>query len=458
MSLAVDDTIVALASAPGGSYEGIIRLSGPEVVKILRAVWKAGSQAIRSKTAAVYSGALRCTSEWRDDVRLPGLLYLWPTARSYTRQPLAEMYLPGSAPLLDLAIRSLCQQGARVARPGEFTLRAFLAGRLDLTQAEAVLGVIEARDVAELQTALTQLAGGLSNQLAALRNQLLDLLAHLEAGLDFVDEDIEFITREELQTQIGAAAGTVQSIAAQLQSRSESSSAMPRVVLIGEPNAGKSSLLNALAGSSAALVSPMAGTTRDYLVKVLQIGARQIQLIDTAGVEASTLHDAVAADAQLLGHSQHQQADLQLLCIDASQPLSRWVRERLQQPRCIERLIVWTKCDAASDFTPVPSPALLTSSITGQGLTELRAAVAAALDEPSSETRVVPSTAVRASASLHAAAASLAAAADLAAQHASEEWIAAELRLALDELGQVLGTIYTDDILDRVFSRFCIGK
>lgn len=458
MSLAIDDTIVALASAPGGSYEGIIRLSGPAVVAVLEKVWNAGG--LRSKTPVVLTGNLRLASEYRAEVLLPALLYLWPTSRSYTRQPLAEIYLPGSPPLLDLVVRTLCQHGARLARPGEFTLRAFLAGRLDLTQAEAVLGVIEANNAAELQTALTQLAGGLSHQLTGLRNQLLDLLAHLEAGLDFVDEDIEFITRYDLQNQVSTAARTVQNIVDQLQSRNETSALAPRVVLLGEPNAGKSSLLNALAGSTAAIVSPVAGTTRDYLVRLVTIGNQQVQLVDTAGVEDASRHDTISGDAQSLGRDQHRQADLQLLCIDASQPLSDWSRSQLASAVATPRIIVWTKSDrgTASERPPLPCPALFTSAITGVGLDELRAAIATAVQQAQSETRVVASTAIRCRTSLQAAAAAFSAAAELATNGGGEEWVAAELRLALTELGEVIGAVYTDDILDRVFSRFCIGK
>jgi tRNA modification GTPase len=320
--------------------------------------------------------------------------------------------------------------------------------------------VIEARDATELQTALTQLAGGLSHQLAGLRNQLLDLLAHLEAGLDFVDEDIEFITRSDLQNQVSAAAQAVQQIVDQLQSRNETSALAPRVVLLGEPNAGKSSLLNALAGSAAAIVSPVAGTTRDYLIRLVTIGNQQIQLIDTAGIEDVAAQDSIATDAQSMGKDQHLQADLQILCIDASQPVSPWSREQLATTSAAPRIIVWTKCDKATAFesATLPCPALPTSAITGAGLAELRTAIASALQQTQSETRVVASTALRCRASLQSAAAALSAAADLAVNGGSEEWIAAELRLALTELGEVIGAVYTDDILDRVFSRFCIGK
>jgi tRNA modification GTPase len=462
MSLSLDDTIVALASAPGGSYEGIIRLSGPRVEQVLDGMLAKPLASFLTNQEGRIPASVVVQAEFRlpEARTAPATIYWWRTERSYTRQPLAEVYLPGSSPLLDLAVRRLCAAGARLARPGEFTLRAFLAGRLDLPQAEAVLGVIEARDQQELETALTQLAGGLSHRLAEVRNQLLDLLAHLEAGLDFVDEDIEFITREELQRQVDEGAALVEQVSRQLAARSETSGTMPRVVLLGEPNAGKSSLLNALAGAEAAIVSPIAGTTRDYLSRVVAWGNQPVQLIDTAGIEAVAADDSIDAVAQTLGKRQHEQADVQLVCLDGSQPLSPAARSLLTQPSIAPRVIVFTKGDLPPvlDREALPSPALLTSAATGAGLEELRQAITAALARSPSETRVVAATAVRCQASLQAAAASLAAAAELVRRGASEEWIAAELRLALDELGQVIGAVYTDDILDRVFSRFCIGK
>src|SRR5204862_8124866 len=168
---------------------------------------------------------------------LPAIIYLWPTARSYTRQPLAEIYLPGSPPLLDLAVRTLCTHGARLAEPGEFTLRAFLAGRLDLTQAEAVLGVIDARGSEELDTALAQLAGGLARPLHQLRDELLQLLAELEAGLDFVDEDIEFVSPLELIERLQSAGDLLDEISQQMASRHIANNGQ-QIALVGPPNVG----------------------------------------------------------------------------------------------------------------------------------------------------------------------------------------------------------------------------
>ena len=185
-----------------------------------------------------------------------------------------------------------------MAEPGEFTLRAFLAGRLDLTQAEGVLGVIESRDRRELDVAVAQLAGGMGEPLVRLRDGLLELLAHLEAGLDFVEEDVEFITRNELRGKLVAAADQIQALDQRMAARGLLRDAV-RVVLIGAPNVGKSSLFNALLKRSAALVSPVAGTTRDYLLGQLQFGGAILELVDTAGIDAATaleiIHDKVLA-------------------------------------------------------------------------------------------------------------------------------------------------------------------
>src|SRR5205085_11342229 len=180
MTFDLDDTIAAIATAPGGALRGIVRLSGPTAVAITNQWFEGQESAEADHLPTCRRGAMRLTGELGC---VPATLYLWPTLSSYTRQPSAEFHLPGSPPLLEAALQAICQCGARLARGGEFTLRAFLAGRLDLTQAEAVLGVIDAEDRRRLNAALAQLAGGLARPLTALRQELLDLLAHLEAGL-----------------------------------------------------------------------------------------------------------------------------------------------------------------------------------------------------------------------------------------------------------------------------------
>jgi tRNA modification GTPase len=263
MSLQFDDTIAALASAAGPAGEAIVRISGPAVRStLLNAFVPNDETAFRSaKTAACHAGHIRIAAL---KSLLPARLYFWPSGRSYTGEPMAEIHTLGSPPLVEATLAELHRHGARPARPGEFTLRAFLAGRIDLTQAEAVLGVVDAHDHAELASALDQLAGGLSGPIGRIREDLLLLLADLEAELDFVDEDIEFVPRDQVLARLERAHDYLASLQSQSLERMRSTG-RPRVVLAGLPNAGKSTLFNALVGRDAALVSAVQGTTRDYL-------------------------------------------------------------------------------------------------------------------------------------------------------------------------------------------------
>jgi tRNA modification GTPase len=451
----LDDTIVAIASAPWGAARGILRTSGPDVPGCLRGVFQPEEpvdwQAMRA--AAAVPGSLMLDAQ---HARLPGELYVWPTSRSFTGQPVAEFHTLGSPPLLEAALRAVCGCGARLAEPGEFTLRAFLCGRLDLTQAEAVLGLIDAASPAEFQAALAQLAGGLAVPLRRLRELLLDLLAHLEAGFDFADEDLPFITAAELRGKLAEAAAAADAIARQMASRTESSGPV-RAVLTGWPNAGKSSLFNALAGRSQAIVSQHPGTTRDYLTAECQLGGVRCLLVDTAGVEPVVEGPAVEVrrSAQAAAQGQAQAAQVRVLCLDSTRPLNAWERAELASPDP-SRLVVLTKTDAPRQ-TDCPEPALATSARSGEGIAALRERLrrqVLAAGGPSGD--VVVGTAARCRESLRLAAECLARAGAVLGQ--GQELVAAELRLALDELGKAAGAVYTDDLLDRIFSRFCIGK
>ncbi|MHB8863994.1 MAG: tRNA modification GTPase [Pirellulaceae bacterium] len=457
MNYVVEDTIVAIASPPGGAVRGVIRVSGPETFACLAGCFRPsntpGLSSVRVPTRLSGEldlpppiGALACH------------LYLWPTSRSYTRQPSAELHLVGSPPLLDAAMHVLCQRGARLAQPGEFTLRAFLAGRVDLMQAEAVLGVVDAENTRQLQVALSQLAGGMSNQLMRLRAALVDLLAHLEAGLDFVDEDIEFVREAEIDEQLAQALAAIHALRAQLTVRGDATSELC-VVLRGDPNVGKSSLLNALVRSDAAIVSPLAGTTRDYVSVAFHWHDVAGVLVDTPGYDATSPDDRLGYAAQQAATEQARQARLEILCLDATRPLTEPVRQALIAAEPSERIVVWTKADLATSREAIVPDAVFTSSVTGEGLDALRALVAGRVSRGAAiDTGVVASTAARCYESLSNTAARLQSARRLVAQRGGEELVAIELHEALDQLGQMVGTVYTDDILDRIFSRFCIGK
>jgi tRNA modification GTPase len=353
-----------------------------------------------------------------------------------------------SPPLVDLLVAQLLNAGARAAQPGEFTLRAFLAGKLDLTRAEAVLAVIEAGSPDELEQALAQLAGGIARPLQELRSDLLDLLADVEAGLDFADEDLQFVSTDELLKRLGKALALVTNLGRQLDRRALGAQAF-RVVLVGRPNAGKSSLFNALAGTAAALVSPEPGTTRDYLVRRLVLDGVAVELIDTAGWQLAT--DSITQQVQSLGQEQAAQADLLLLCLEAGQAVSE-AEEALRQNPARPAVAVATKCDQAA-----PAPGLLsTSAVSGSGLPALRALLADRA-RARSQPALAPSLS-RCRHHVEACLRHLRRAHSHVLEEDPPEILALALRETLDQLGAMAGTVYTEDLLDRIFSRFCIGK
>jgi tRNA modification GTPase len=379
---------------------------------------------------------------------LPADLYVWPAPRSYTGQEMAELHTLSCPPLVDLLVAQLLAQGARAAQPGEFTLRAFLAGKLDLTRAEAVLAVIEAGTRAELRQALMHLAGGIAHPLQELRRELLDLLADVEAGLDFAEEDIQFADPRELLKRLGKGLALVTLLGKQLDQRSLGDRRF-RVVLAGRPNVGKSSLFNALGDGTQALVSPQPGTTRDYLVKTMDLPAARIELVDTAGWQKT--NGAISEQAQTLGREQAEMADLILLCLEAGQTPNDTETMLLGQtePPVIG---VSTKCDLG----PSRPGFLATSAVTNQGLPQLRDALAERA-RCHARPALAPSLA-RCRHHVSECLESLRRAHQVVLFEEPPEIVAAELRAALDQLGEMVGAVYTEDLLDRIFSRFCIGK
>ena len=506
----LNDTIAAVASAPGGALRSIIRISGPAAVS-LAVKFANVTDPIAGSAAEFVSAELKLVGF---ENTCPALVGVWPDHRSYTGQPSAEWHLRGSPPIVEAALATLFANGARAAKPGEFTLRAFLAGKIDLLQAEAVLGVIDSHTETELQMALGQLAGGLSSQLRTLREGLLNLLADLEAGLDFVDEDIEFITRSEIAVRLAQSANTVDTWLDQANSRHTSGERL-RVVLAGLPNAGKSSLFNALCASPAAratdlsagslapaaIVSDIAGTTRDYLTRELSIGETVVDLVDTAGAEERGEVISQLAQGQL--RQQLRQANLILWCQAADLCEAERAADAQAQTLLLSQgehvLLVTTKCDqntddaiARANDAEVPSQppcdlpatavrwgapaeqlesaeaqvryatahlqAIAVSAHTDRGLAKLKEAIASQLGFTKPANAWVGMTAARARERLVALRQSLTQSEELLSVTSSDEFLAIELRTALTHLGEMTGTVSTDDILGRIFSRFCIGK
>jgi tRNA modification GTPase len=438
------DTIVALASASGPGARAIVRLSGLAALPIARTLFT-------GDTAIPVHGR----SSTEGHVQLPGIsaplpteLLYWPAPRTYTGQDMVELHTISSPPLVELVVKACLDAGARAAQPGEFTMRGFLAAKLDLTRAEAVLGVIGATSRDELKQALAQLAGSVTRPLGELRDDLLNLLADVEAGLDFGEEDITTVEQRELLLRLGKGMALVTLLEKQLNERSLGDRPF-RVVLAGRPNVGKSSLFNALAGKSAALVSPEPGTTRDYLSVTLDFAGARVQLMDTAGWQEPA--SDIEGQAQTLGREQADCADLVLLCIAANEP-SRDLEKIALTIQGPQVLGVATKCDlatAAGDLLP-------TSATTGLGLPALRSVLA-----ERARAHARPVLAPSLSRCRHHVAACLGhlrQAHAIALNEDPPDLLAMELRGALDQLGEMVGAVYTDDLLDRIFSRFCIGK
>jgi tRNA modification GTPase len=435
-----NDTIVALCSASGGAARAIVRLSGPDSLRIAQTNFTA-TDSIDLAKRRFYSGLIRLP-----DIHsgLPADLYVWPAPRTYTGQQMAELHTLSVPPLLEVLVAQLLNAGARAAQPGEFSLRAFLAGKRDLPRAEAVQAVVSAGSRHDLRHALAQLAGGVTRPLEGLREDLMNLLADVEAALDFAEEDIEFVGREDLLHRLAKGLAQVTILRRQLEQRSAGERGF-RAVLVGAPNVGKSSLFNALSGAKA-LVSPIPGTTRDYLVKTVALDAVEVELIDTAGWRDAD--DTIESQSQALGRVQAQDADLVLFCADGG-------ADRLAVPSGLtgEIIRVSTKCDI---FAAAPG-SLATSAVTGLGLGELKMLLAERARSASGAPALAPSL----SRCRHAVDACLV---HLRSAHTAVlfndpgEILALELRGALAQLGELVGAVYTDDLLDRIFSRFCIGK
>ncbi len=428
----LEDTIVALASQPGG-WRGVMRLSGPHLRQLL-----AHLTPFENPLRGIISTSFKLDDFFSP---VPVDIYWMPAPHSYTGQDCAEIHTTGSEPILESLIAKFLSLGARAAGPGEFTMRAFLAGKKDLTQSEAVQAVVSATNDSDMISALQQLSGGISHPLQDLRSDLLNLLADIEAGLDFSTEDIEFVPQRDVLLRLSSALAHLKNLQRQLGQRSLSGQVF-RVALVGLPNAGKSSLFNALIGQSQAIVSDVAGTTRDYLSHTLTKGELSFEIIDTAGMQTS--ENTIEEQAQLLREKQQREVNLLLLCVELGST----------SPTPPERpsLTVHTKADNLT----TQHEGIATSAKTRHGIDELRDRLFAEA-EKHQRSSLAPSLS-RCQHHIDKAIDHLRQAHNVALFEDAAEILALEIRLALQELGEMVGAIYTNDLLDRIFTRFCIGK
>ena len=467
MYFSTDETIVALSSALGPAARAILRLSGPHALILAQNVF----HSIKQPQLDDCTTAQRLTGYARlpHAISLPAELYLFKAPHSYTGQHLAELHLPGSPPLLHCLLETLQQAGARPAQPGEFTARAFLNHRLDLSQAEAVAELINARSDAQLRGAERLLDGALRRHTKTLADALANLLALVEAAIDFTDQDIYFASPRQLRQQLAPLRNTLQRLLNDSISWQQLNH-LPQVVLAGPANAGKSSLTNALTGIDRSIVTALAGTTRDLLTVPLALPAGECLLIDTAGL--GQVNDILAGTTQSLARHAAQQSELLIYLVDVAD--SRTIDQikndlnLLHQLRPIDHLVVLNKIDACANWPHrkqnlaphLPPDCLPVSAATGQGLDHLKTNLAQRLhttDNLASETLALTT---RQRHELQAAHYCLQQTHTLLKTDTMDqiELIALELTNALDHLGTVSGALVTEEVLSRIFSRFCIGK
>jgi tRNA modification GTPase len=443
------DTIVALASGGGTAAVALIRVSGPRAVEVsdLASAGAAGAAIERRATRAKILDAAGRTL---DDV----LLTVFRGTRSFTGEPVVEIACHGGRLITRRVVERLLDCGARPAGPGEFTERAFLNGKLDLTQAEAVMDLISAQSDLALRAAHEQLEGGIGRQTAALREDLIGLVAHLEAFIDFPEDDIDPDTGELFNARIeGVRNGIALLLATAEQGRILREGV--RTVICGRPNAGKSSLLNLLLGSERAIVSDEAGTTRDTIEEMIVLDGVPLRLVDTAGLRGEA--GGVEREGMRRTLLEAARADLLLVVRDASLTPAA---SDVELPDGSARVVtVLNKCDLGEHPAWAGRPGVRLSCAGGEGLEPLRREIRAVLDLGEAdwgEHAVAINTRHRDC--LRRADESLASAAVLLADAAAPELAALELRGALDALGEISGKVDTEEILGAIFSRFCIGK
>lgn len=449
MSAPTTDTIAAIATPPGRGGVGIVRVSGPAAADIARQL-SGGLPSPRLATLAKFRAA--------DDVVIDiGLLLYFPAPHSFTGEDVVEVQAHGGPVVLDLLLQRCLVLGARMARPGEFSERAFLNDKLDLAQAEAIADLIDAGSAQAARAAVRSLQGEFSRQVQALVEGLIQLRMHVEAAIDFPEEEIDFLSDGKIQQQLES----IEIRFADLQRHAQQGALMREgmtVVLAGQPNVGKSSLLNRLAGYDAAIVTEIAGTTRDVLRERLSLDGLPLHVIDTAGLRAST--DPVEQEGVRRARAEIEKADRVLLLVDDRHGVTREDQAILDSlPAGLAHTLVRNKCDLSGE-APGLKPAqdstvMRLCALTGAGVDDLREHLKQSMGFQPAEGDFIArrrhlDALQRARQALDRAAVQL--------KQRAGELVADELRQAQQALAEITGEFTADDLLGRVFADFCIGK
>ncbi|MFD2245091.1 tRNA uridine-5-carboxymethylaminomethyl(34) synthesis GTPase MnmE [Pontibacter ruber] len=456
-NLTTNDTIVAVATAPGVGAIAVIRLSGPEAISITNTVFR-GKDLTKQASHTIHFGTIRDEGKIIDEV----LVSLFIAPHSYTKENVVEISCHGSDFIVQQIIRLLLQKGTRLANAGEFTKRAFLNGQFDLAQAEAVADLIASDSALSHEVAMKQMRGGFSKDIKRLRAELVHFASMIELELDFGEEDVEFADRDQLRTLILNIQRIIRDLLKSFELGNVIKNGVPTVI-VGKPNAGKSTLLNQLLNEEKAIVSDVPGTTRDFIEDEINIEGITFRFIDTAGLRETT--DKVEAIGVERTMQKLSQSSLIIYLFDVTDATPEEVQAELERlnPKKLPLLPVANKIDQAS-------PAVLAAFASIDGMVQIAAAEGANLDDlkqalvekvnlgklNTQQQTIV--TNLRHVDSLNKTYAALDDVLNGLGLGMSGDLVAADIRRALYSLGEITGEITTDDLLDNIFTKFCIGK
>ena len=456
MAFTPSDTVVGIATPPGRGGIGVVRLSGGEARTIARALLARDAPLEPRYATHSYVKGRPSDAAPIDEV----VATFFPSPHSYTGEDVVEISAHGSPVVLRAIVDAAMASGARLAEPGEFTLRAFLNGRIDLPQAEAVADLVDAVTPLQARAAFDQLQGTLTRTIGEIDRALFDLVARLEASVDFPEEGYHFALPSALASEIDELASRADALVAEAR-RGRLLRDGLQIAIVGTPNVGKSSVFNALAGSARAIVTAVPGTTRDLVTETIDLDGLRVTLVDTAGVREA--EDPAEVEGVARAQAASRVADLVLAVVDRSRPLEPGDRHVVSQTTDVKRLIVINKIDLEAAWAAealTGSPAVEISATLGVGVEALRQAIQRALDvEPSSEPPAI--TNVRHAALVARARDALTRAADAVRAEGgslSEEFVLADLQEARAALEEISGRRAPDDLLAHIFARFCIGK
>jgi len=442
----MNQTIAAIATPPGEGGIAVIRISGKEAIPIAASIFSGPVASYKSHTC--HFGKILDGDEVVDEA----LIIVMRAPRSYTGEDTVEIQCHGGSLISKRVLEVVLKAGAKAAGPGAFTHQAFMNGKLDLAQAEAVQTLIGAKNDLALKASREQLAGKLSAHIQGLQGELLDIAAILEAWVDFPEEGLEFATKDEVIDSLQATLQKMHQLEATFHEGKKIQEGIT-LCLAGSPNAGKSSLMNALLGHERAIVTPIPGTTRDTLEAEMRLGGLHFQLLDTAGIRETD--EIVEQEGIRRSKLAMQQSDLILLMVDAS----NFSDELFSSCPPEKTLLIWNKIDLPHTIASAPFPhQVRISAKTGTGVAELKKTIEELVWKGSLSKEEVVLTQVRHKEALSDAAKALQTLIDGLKTEISPEFLAADMRNCLKDLGTIIGMDITEDILSAIFAKFCVGK